>query len=60
VVQWVRLPFGTEVADSSPGQGVEIPLASQSKNQNIKQKEYCNKFKAFKNGPHQKNLKNKK
>ena len=30
------------------------------KNQNIKQKQYCNKFKKdFKNGPHQKNLKKK-
>ena len=31
------------------------------KKQNIKQKQYCNKFNEdFKNGPHQKNLKKKK
>ena len=28
-----------------PGRGAKIPHASQPKNQNIKQKEYCNKFK---------------
>ena len=27
-----------------PGQGTKIPHASQPKNQNIKQKQYCNKF----------------
>ena len=33
-----------------PGQGIKIPNASQPKNQNIKQKQYCNKFnKDFKN-----------
>ena len=38
-----------------PVQGAKIPHASGSKNQNIKQKQYCNKFnKDFKNGPHQK------
>ena len=38
-----------------PGQGAKIPHASRPKNQNIKQKQYCNKFnKDFKNGPHQK------
>ena len=26
-----------------PGQGIKIPNASQPKNQNIKQKQYCNK-----------------
>ena len=36
-----------------PGPGAKIPHASRPKNQNIKQKQYCNKFnKAFKNGPH--------
>ena len=41
-----------------PGQEAKIPYASQPKNQNIKQKQYCNKFnKDFKNGPHQKNFK---
>ena len=40
-----------------PGRGAKIPHASRPKNQNIKQKQYCNKFnKDFKkkNGPHQK------
>ena len=37
-----------------PGWGAKIPHALQPKNQNIKQKQYCNKFnKDFKNGPHQ-------
>ena len=40
-----------------PGWRGKIPHA----NQNIKQKQYCNKFnKYFKNGPHQKILKKKK
>ena len=29
---------------SVPGRGDKIPHASQPKNQNIKQKQYCNKF----------------
>ena len=29
---------------SIPGQGAKIPHASGPKNQNIKQKQYCNKF----------------
>ena len=38
-----------------PSQGAKIPHASWPKNQNIKQKQYCNKFnKDFKNGPHEK------
>ena len=47
---------------SIPGQGAKIPYASQPKNQNIKQKQYCNKInKNFKNCPHQKkSLKKKK
>ena len=41
-----------------PGWGAKIPHASQPENQNIKQKQYCNKFnKDFKNGPHQKKYK---
>ena len=41
-----------------PGPGDKIPHVSQPKKQNIKQKQYCNKFnKDFKNGPCQKNLK---
>ena len=40
-----------------PGQGAGIPHASWPKDQNIKQKQYCNKFnKEFKNGPHHKFL----
>ena len=40
---------------SIPGRGAKISHASRPKNQNIKQKQYCNKFnKDFKNGPHQK------
>ena len=40
-----------------PGQGTKTPHTLPPKNQNIKQKQYCNKFnKDFKNGPHQKNL----
>ena len=36
-----------------PRRGAKIPHALQPKNQNIKQKQSCNKFnKSFKNGPH--------
>ena len=42
-----------------PGEGAKIPHASQPENQNIKQKQYCNKFnKDFKNGLHQFSSKN--
>ena len=44
-------------------QRAKIPHALQPRNQNIKQKQFCNKFnKDFKNGPHpeKKNLKKKK
>ena len=39
-----------------PAQGAGIPHAcGQKKNQNVKQRQYCNKFnKGFKNGPNQK------
>ena len=46
-----------------PGWGAKIPhAASRPKNQNIKQKQYCDKFNKDlkKKGPHQKNLKKKK
>ena len=37
---------------SIPGQGAKIPHDSWPKNQNVKQKQYCNKLnKDFKNGP---------
>ena len=43
--------------DSIPGHGVKIPHGSGPKTQDIKQKQWGNKFnKDFKNGPHQKNL----
>ena len=49
------LPSNAEAAGSIPGQGAKIPHALWSKNQNIKQKQYCNKVnKDFKNGLHQK------
>ena len=54
------LPSSAEGAGSIPGQGVKIPHALGPKNQDIKQKQYCNKFKDLKNGPHQKILKKKK
>ena len=54
-------PSNAGCAGSIPGQGAKIPHASGPKDQNIKQKQYCNKFnKDFKNGPHQKNIKRKK
>ena len=37
-------PSNAGGAGSIPGQGVKIPHASRPKNQNIKQKQYCNKF----------------
>ena len=43
---------------SITGRGAKILHALRPKSQNIKQKQYCNKFnKDFKNGPHQKNFK---
>ena len=51
-------PSNAEGAALIPGQGAKILRASWPKNQNIKQKQYCNKFnKDFKNGPHQKKRK---
>ena len=48
-------------AGSVHSQGTKILYASGPKEQNIKQKQYCNKFnkKTFKNGPHQKKSKKK-
>ena len=46
-------PFNAGGAGSIPGQGAKIPRALRPKNQNIKQKQYCNKFNTnFKNGPY--------
>ena len=50
-------PSNARGAGLIPGWGDKILHASGSKIQNIKQKQYCNKFsKDFKNGPHQKSL----
>ena len=39
--------------NSTPDQGCKIPHALGPKNQNAKQKQYCDKFnKDFNNGPH--------
>ena len=61
VVHWLQLhAFTAEGPGSIPGWGAKILYALRPKNQNIRQKQYCNKFsKDFKNGPHQKkSLKN--
>ena len=47
------LSSGAEGMGSIPGQGAKISHSLQPKNQNIKQKQRCNKFnKDLKNGPH--------
>ena len=47
------LPSYAGGAGSIPGQGAKTPRASWPKSQNIKLKQYCNRFnKDFKNGPH--------
>ena len=49
------LPSNAGGAGSIPGGGGKIPHASWPKKQNMKQKQYCNKFnKDFKNGPYKK------
>ena len=54
-------PSNAGGAGSTPGWGTKIPYASRSKNQNIKQKQYCNKLnKDFKSGPHKKKSEKKK
>ena len=46
VGQWVKtMPSNAGRSDSIPSWGSKIPYASWPKNQNIKQKQYCNKFK---------------
>ena len=53
VVQWLTSPSSAVEASLIPGWGAKISHASQPKNQNLKQKEYCNKFnKGLKNGSH--------
>ena len=51
-------PSNAGGAGSIHCQGAKIPHGSGPKLQNIKQKQYCNKFNEdFKNGPHQKEKK---
>ena len=46
-------PFNGGAVGSIPSHRAKIPHALSPKNQNIKQRCYCNKFnKDFKNGPH--------
>ena len=46
-------PSNARGAGSIPGQGARIPYALGPENQNIKQKQYSNKFnKDFENGSH--------
>ena len=45
-------PFNAKGSGSISGWGAEIPYISQPKNQNRKQKQYCNRFsKGLKNVP---------
>ena len=49
------LPSNAGGVGSIPGWRSKIPQDSRPKNQNMKQKQYCNKFnKDFKTGSHQK------
>ena len=43
-VQRLRLPSRTRCAGLIPGRGDKIPHGLQPKNENMKQKQYCNKF----------------
>ena len=53
-------PSNTGDAGSVPGQRAKVTYSSGHNTQNIKQKQYCNKFnKDFKNGPHKKRKKNR-
>ena len=50
-------PINAGAEGSIPGGGAKIPCVWGPKKQNIKQKQYCNKFsKDFKNGPRQKKV----
>ena len=44
MVQGLRPPSNARSADLIPGWGGKVPYALWPKNQNIKQKQYCNKF----------------
>ena len=53
-------PSSARSASLIPSEGTKIPHASRPKNQNIKQKQYCNKFnKDFKTDLYKQNLKKK-
>ena len=57
-VQWLRLHIPVQGVGLIPGQGAKIPCALWPKNQNGKQKPYCNKSnKDYENGPYQKESK---
>ena len=43
-VRWLASPSNARDAGSIPGQGTKISHAWWPKKQNIKQKQYCNKF----------------
>ena len=62
VVQGLKLCLPMQGgADKISGGGAKVLHASRPKNQNIKQKQYYNKFnKDFKNGPYQKERKKNK
>ena len=44
MVQGLRPPSNARSADLIPGWGGKVPYALWPKNQNIKQKQYCNEF----------------
>ena len=52
-------PSNARGTGSVPGQGAKIPHVSRPETQNIKQKQYCNKFRKdfLRNGPHKKKIK---
>ena len=55
------LPLDAGGAGSIRAWGPKIPCTSRPKKQNVKQKQYCNKFnKDFLNGPYQKKKKSLK
>ena len=61
LVQWLRLCLPMRGESLILGREATIPHAWQPKNQDIKQKKYCNKFiKTLKNDPYQKSLLKKK
>ena len=47
------LPSNAGIVGLIPGRGANIPHPSWPKNQNVKQKQYCDRFNTeFYNGPH--------